>query len=313
MSITIINPGFLTTVQDLGRYGYQSFGVSVAGACDKYSAALANILVGNEPSAPLLEATFMGPMLRFNSSTTIAITGGNLSPSLNGLPLSLSKAIAVLPGDMLSFGFPQGGCRAYIACAGGLGLDPVMGSCATDLKAKIGGYEGRRLEKGDQIPLKKAPSLTNLEARQLPPHFLTQEVYTIRILKGEQYGAFKQEAQENLEKAIYTLTPNHDRMGMRLEGPALQHVGGPDVISEPVSFGTVQVPGNGQPIIMLADCQTIGGYTKIAHVATVDYGVLGQLKAGDKLRFKLITLEEAQRLLKIQQEIFTLTNQLLNG
>lgn len=298
MSVTVLNPGLLTTVQDAGRIGYQQFGVPVSGAVDSRAVAVANILVGNPDDEAVLECTMMGPQLRFDADNCIAITGGDLQPVLDGQPVKNYAAIAVTAGQVLRFKGPKAGCRAYIAFAGGLDIPVVMGSRSTYMKGKIGGVEGRKLQKGDVISF-RAPKaqLPNMTRRFITPEFIPRPVYTLRVIMGPQDDAFTPAGMDTFLNETYTVTPEFDRMGCRLEGAEIAHVSGGDIISDGISFGAIQVPSSGKPIIMLADRQTTGGYTKIANVITVDFRLLAQLKAGDKVRFEKISVQQAQTLL----------------
>ena len=302
MSITVLNPGLLTTVQDQGRVGYQQFGVSVSGVMDPRSAALANILAGNGQGEAVLECTMMGPQLRFDRGTVIAITGGDLGPTLDGQAVPGYKAVAVKAGQILKFTGPRAGCRCFIAFAGGLDIPVTMGSRSTYMKAKIGGYQGRKLEKGDQIGF-RAPveTLAHMEDRALRPEFVPQPVYTLQVVLGPQDDAFTDSGIHTFLTGTYTVTPEFDRMGCRLDGPAIAHKDSGDIISDGIAFGAIQVPSAGTPIIMLADRQTTGGYTKIGSVITADFRFLAQLKAGDKVRFVRVSVEYAQSLLLAQR------------
>ncbi|NBI65639.1 biotin-dependent carboxyltransferase [Pseudoflavonifractor sp. 60] len=302
MSITVLNPGLLTTVQDQGRTGYQQFGVSVSGVMDPRSAALANILAGNDQGEAVLECTMMGPQLRFDRANVVAITGGDLGPTLDGKPLPGYQAVAVRAGQLLKFTAPKAGCRCFIAFAGGLDIPLTMGSRSTYMKAKIGGFQGRKLEKGDQIGF-RAPveTLPRMEDRRLSPEFVPRPVQTLRVVIGPQDDAFTDAGLQTFLSETYTVTPEFDRMGCRLDGPAIAHRDSGDIISDGIAFGAIQVPSAGTPIIMLADRQTTGGYTKIAAVITADFRVLAQLKAGDKVRFVQVPVEYAQYLLLSQR------------
>lgn len=302
MSITVLNPGLLTTVQDQGRIGYQQFGVSVSGVMDPRSAALANILAGNGQEEAVLECTMLGPQLRFDRANVIAITGGDLGPTLDGQPVPGYTAVAVRAGQVLRFTAPKTGCRAFVAFAGGLDIPQVMGSRSTYLKAKIGGIQGRKLEKGDVIPFRKpAEVLPRMENRRLLSEFVPQSVYTLRVVMGPQDDAFTSAGIGTFLSETYTVTPESDRMGCRLDGPAIAHVDGADIISDGIAFGAIQVPSSGTPIIMLADRQTTGGYTKIGTVITADFRILAQLKAGDKVRFIQVPMDFAQNQLLAQR------------
>lgn len=301
MSITVLNPGLLTTVQDMGRMGYQQFGVSVSGVMDPRAAATANILVGNPEDEAVLECTMLGPQLRFDATNTIALTGGDLMASLDGQPVPTYRAIAVQAGQTLRFQAPKTGCRAYIAFAGGLDIPVVMGSRSTYLKARIGGLEGRKLQKDDVIGFRAPGAPKNLSERYIYPEFSPRPVYTLRVVLGPQDDAFTDAGIKTFLSETYTVTPEFDRMGCRLEGAVIEHKESGDIISDGIAFGAIQVPSAGKPILMLADRQTTGGYTKIANVITADFRILGQLKAGDKVRFEKVSIAHAQDALLTQR------------
>ena len=292
MSITILNPGMLTSVQDLGRIGYQQFGVSVSGVMDPRSASIANILVGNDEGEAVLECTMMGPHIRFDAPNIIAITGGDLGATLDGQRIDTYRAIPVNAGQTLRFTMLRTGCRAFVAFAGGLDIPVVMGSRSTNMKAKIGGYQGRKLQKDDVIGF-RAPKtdLKNLGLRHISPEFVPRAEYKLRVERGI----------TTFLSSVYTLTPEFDRMGCRLDGELIEHVKSGDIISDGIAFGAVQVPSAGKPIIMLADRQTTGGYAKIANVISADFRILAQLKAGDKVRFEKVSIAAAQEALLAQR------------
>ena len=273
---TVLNPGVLTTVQDFGRIGYQQFGVSVSGAMDPRAMRFANILVGNPEGEAVLECTMLGPQLKFEETTIIAITGGNLGPTLDGQPVKTYCAFRVNAGQTLRF----------------------SGLRSTYMKAKIGGFNGRKLEKGDSIGFRDPKAeLFNLDKRSMLPEFVPRDVYTLHVIMGPQDDMFTEEGIKTFLSETYTVTPEFDRMGCRLEGPEIAHVNGGDIISDGIAFGAVQVPSAGKPIIMLADRQTTGGYTKIGTIMTADFRILAQLKAGDKVRFEKIGIAAAQEAL----------------
>lgn len=314
MSITVLNPGLLTTVQDLGRVGYQQFGVSVSGVMDPRAAAIGNILVGNPQGEAVLECTLMGPQLKFETDEVIAVTGGDLSPTLDGQPVPTYAALAVKAGQTLRFGAPKAGCRAYIAFAGGLDIPLVMGSRSTYMKAAIGGFEGRKLQKGDALGL-RAPvaGYANLHQRAIAPEFVPRPVCTLRVVLGPQDDAFTPEGVATFLGSEYTVTNEFDRMGCRMDGPAIQHKNGGDIISDGIAFGAIQVPGSGKPILMGADRQTTGGYTKIATVISADFRLLAQLKAGDKVRFEAVSVQAAQQALHFQRGALALLADVVKG
>jgi len=301
MGIKVLNPGLLTTVQDMGRIGYQQFGIPVSGVMDARSTAIANILVGNAQEEAVLECTLMGPHLEFDCDNTIAITGGELTPVLDEKTVPMYRAIYVRNGQILRFLAPKTGCRAYISFKGGLEIPKVMGSRSTYLRAKIGGLEGRKLQKGDVIGFRHPGIPMNMEVRFLTPEFVPQPIYTLRVLPGPQRDAFSPEGLQTFLTQIYTVTNDFDRMGCRLDGTAIRHIKDGNIISDGISFGAVQVPSEGKPIIMLADRQTVGGYTKIANIITADFRILAQLKAGDRVRFQLVSVQNAQSVLLAQR------------
>ena len=302
MSITVLNPGLLTTVQDQGRIGYQQFGVSVSGVMDPRAASLANILVGNDEKEAVLECTMMGPHLQFDKANCIAITGGDLMPTLDGKPIPNYTAVKVEAGQVLKFTMPKTGCRAFIAFAGGLDIPEVMGSRSTYMKAKIGGVEGRKLQKGDVIGF-RAPKaeLKNMNFRSMASEFVPRKEYTVRVVLGPQDDYFTDAGIQTFLSEVYSVTAEFDRMGCRLEGAVIQHKEGGDIISDGIAFGAIQVPSSGQPIIMLGDRQTTGGYTKIANVISADFRILAQLKQGDKVRFEKVSVKAAQDALLTQR------------
>ena len=314
MSIEVLHPGLLTTVQDLGRTGYQRFGVSVSGAVDPRSAAVANILAGNPDGEAVLECTVLGPQLRFDAPAVIAVTGADLGPTLDGIPVENYRALRVQAGQTLRFTGPKCGCRAYLAVSGGLDVPEVMGSRSTYMKAKIGGWHGRKLEKGDVLPL-RAPGTEPkaLENRALAPEFRGRSEYTLRVVMGPQDDAFTPGGVSAFLSGVYTVTPEFDRMGCRMEGPEIEHNGSADILSDGIAFGAVQVPDSGQPIVMLADRQTTGGYTKIANVISADFRLLGQLKSGDRVRFEKVSLSAAQEALLAQRASLRLLRHVLDG
>ena len=305
MSITILNPGMLTSVQDLGRIGYQQFGVSVSGVMDPRSASIANILVGNDEGEAVLECTMMGPHIRFDAPNIIAITGGDLGATLDGQRIDTYRAIPVNAGQTLRFTMLRTGCRAFVAFAGGLDIPVVMGSRSTNMKAKIGGYQGRKLQKDDVIGF-RAPKtdLKNLGLRHTSPEFMPRAEYKLRIVLGPQDDAFTERGITTFLSSVYTLTPEFDRMGCRLDGELIEHVKSGDIISDGIAFGAVQVPSAGKPIIMLADRQTTGGDAKIGTIATVDIPKLVQRPPGSRVRFEPVTVQQAQELLRQEARQF---------
>lgn len=299
MGIEILSGGMLTTVQDSGRYGYQQFGVTVSGSMDVYHHNLANILVGNKPGCEVLECTILPPSLRFTSDNIFALCGAPVDGTLAGEPLRMDKAYLAHAGDELRLTAALRGCRTYIAFAGGLDVPAVMGSKSTFLKGALGGFEGRALQTGDCIgfscPKSELPNLPYREIHESMIHDFAPE-QRIRIIPGPQLDAFSGEGMSALLGTPYTVTQNADRMGYRLEGARILHAPDQDgnIISDAITKGAVQVPGHGQPIIMMADRQTTGGYAKAGHVISVDLPRVAQLRPGDVIRFALCDIETAQ-------------------
>ena len=219
--ITILNPGLLTTVQDGGRIGYQAFGVSVSGVMDPRAMNIANILVGNDDNEAVLECTMMGPQIRFDVSNVIAVTGGDLGASIDGQPIPTYRAVKVQAGQTLRFTGLRGGCRAFIAFAGGLDIPLVMGSRSTYMKAKIGGLEGRKLQKDDVIGFRDPKeTIHNFDIRGFTPEFVPRKEYTLRVILGPQDDMFTDEGLKTFLSETYTVTPEFDRMGCRLGLPS---------------------------------------------------------------------------------------------
>ena len=298
MGIRVLKSGMLTTVQDLGRVGYQSQGFSVAGVMDVRSFKIANLLVDNPENEPVLEFTLIGPTLEFTSDTIIAITGGNFNPTINGEPAPMYTAIYMHRGDVLKFGSAITGSRGYISFSSYLKVPTVMGSRCTNMKSSLGGFKGRKLQTDDFILFRiKRRYLPYFLSRTLTPDDMDQQQVTLRVVMGPQDSAFTREGIQTFLSSTYTVTNEFDRMGCRLDGPYIASKNGSDIISDGICFGSVQVPSHGKPIVLLADRQTTGGYAKIATVASVDIPKLVQRKTDNKIRFKAITVYEAQKLL----------------
>ncbi len=303
-SIIIESAGLLTTVQDRGRYGYRRYGMPVSGAMDTFSLELANMLVGNDPGAACLEATVHGPAILFTGETAIAVTGADMEPAINGKKIALNTAVLVRKGDRLGFTGLRYGCRSYIAFAGGIDVPAVMGSRATYLRAGLGGHSGRALKEGDELPLGTGSSERRISRVPdgLIPEYRHEQ--TIRITTGPEAHFFHISGLRNFLTTGYKVTAQSDRMGYRLSGePISRREGREDIISAGISQGTIQVPGDGQPIILMADRQTSGGYARLACVISVDLTLVAQMIPGDTVRFKEISLEKAQEMLKERQKL----------
>jgi antagonist of KipI len=299
--IMVVKPGWLTTVQDLGRYGYQQYGMPVSGAMDRYSYILANRLIGNPDHDAALEITLKGPELLFEHNSVIAVTGADLAPSLDGIVMPLWTSVPVKAGSRITFGTRRIGARSYLAIAGGVDVPVVLGSRATHIASQTGGLKGRALAQGD-ILIGKTPSLNQHRTmgRSLPEYLrpIYSTVTALRILPGPQGEAFSEQALAVLTTNSYRLTSQSDRMGYRLEGAKLRHGKAEQYISDGTAMGLLQIPPDEQPILLMADRQTTGGYPKLAIVISADLHLAGQLMPDDTVAFRTITLPDAQALLK---------------
>ena len=290
--VQVIKPGLLTTVQDLGRYGHQASGVPVAGPMDSFSHRLANQLLGNAADAATLEITLIGPELVFEADTTIAISGAHFEVTCDDRIVPVGASAAVRAGQRLKFGRILQGARAYLAVAGGVQTPKVLGSRSTHLVSRMGGVDGRPLAAGDRVPIaanqeprpqRKAPGLT------LP----TKGRALLRVVPGPQDHWFERDALKTVAGVSFRISPSSNRMGYRLQGPPLRREHDGELISEPVGIGAIQVPAAGEPILLMADRQTAGGYPKIGHVIAADLPLAGQLAPGDFIEFNLCTRQEA--------------------
>ena len=256
----------------------------------------------------------LGPTLRFTQDNVIAVTGGDMMPLLDDKPCPIWQAVAVKAGSVLKLRAARTGCRTYVAFAGGLDVPQVMGSRATGVQNKVGGLEGRKLAKGDEIGF-RAPQagLTNMDRRISQQRVSGDREHTLRVILGPQDDAFTPAGIATFLGQPYSVTNDFDRMGCRLDGPVIQHVTDGNIISDGIAFGAIQVPSEGKPIIMLGDRQTTGGYTKIANVISADFRLLGQLKAGDKVRFEKVSIGQAQEALLNQRAALKTLRHALDG
>jgi antagonist of KipI len=318
----IIRTGVLATVQDLGRWGYQRFGMPVSGAMDGFALRAANLLVGNAPGEAAVEVAMGGLAVRAMREVVVAICGADLRARLDGKAAPMWKSFAIRPGQELSWDRPANGTWAYLAVAGGIDVPSVMGSKSTYLRAKVGGLEGRALAKGDILvappsPLgqtekgdrhrfqtAKSEPVPFFRGRGLSPTEIP--VYssnvTARVILGPQQDAFEDEAVRTLCSSEYEVTAQSDRMGYRLKGAPLRHKSSADILSDALTFGSIQVPADGQPILLAADRQTTGGYAKVATVISADLSAVVQLGPGGKLRFDPIDIRQAQDLARQQEQ-----------
>ena len=313
MTAIVQRAGFLTSVQDLGRTGFRQFGVSTSGALDPFALRVANLLVANDEAAAGLEITLGGLQLRFEDERIVAWCGGEFDVQIGSRALPAGHVAHLQRGDELKFVRAQIGCRCWLAISGGIDVPVVLGSRSTDLRANFGGFEGRALRDGDVISLGEWPGssafakaaadkpspATGISSWTAPHDWASPASHhpNLRFLRGVDWSRFDDVTIQRFTQHEFSVSPDSDRMGVRLDGSELKREEETDLISEAVAPGTVQVPPSGKPILLLGDCQTIGGYPKIAHVITVDLGITAQLRAGDRVRFSEVTLQDAHRLL----------------
>jgi antagonist of KipI len=305
VTISVLRPGLLTTVQDPGRVGFQHLGVVPGGPMDPVSLALANALVGNPPDAAALEITILGPELVFAEDTLVALTGAEFHG-----PFPKHRPVLVPGGAKMPIGRVQRGARAYLAVAGGISVEPTLGSRSTYLPGRFGGYQGRALRRGDVLTLSEDASILSrrrfqklqrkrgntVQWRAPAPTLPEHEPVLVHAMESQDYESFDAASQRAFFDTVWKIAPESNRMGYRLAGPALARPGGDEILSGPVCLGTVQVPANGAPIALMADHQTTGGYPRIVEIASADVPRLAQLAPGGTLHFSRCTLETAVEL-----------------
>lgn len=315
----VVRSGLMTTLQDAGRFGYQKYGVTVSGTMDPFAARMANLLVGNPDFEAVLEITLVGPTLRFDCDAWIAVCGGSFDARVGGRLLREWQPVRIRGGEALKFGAAREGCRAYLSVAGGFDVPQVMGSKSTTLRAGLGGHEGRALHDGDVLPLGE-PSGLPAELKELEGELGGEPFYEagwsigmdvrpayqpnpiLRVLPGGEWERFTPESREWFVAMPFRITPQSDRMGCRLSGPRLELSQPQEMLSEAVTFGTIQVTPEGHPILLQADSPVTGGYPKIAQVISVDLPLLAQAKPGEEIRFRLVSLREAQDLYRRREQ-----------
>jgi biotin-dependent carboxylase-like uncharacterized protein len=296
--LKVLAPGLHTTVQDLGRLGYQAIGVPVSGALDGFSLRLANALVGNSPGTPALEVLMSGPTFEVAADTVrvaLAGVGANLAIGAEKARIGAGQSVTVRRGEVIEVVAGRQSACCYLAVEGGVAVALVLGSASTYVRAAIGGLDGRALRRGDFVPLAMARASERAELR-LPLPLTPTRDQPIRVVLGPQQEYFTEEGVAAFLLAEFRISQSADRMGMRLDGPFLQHRRGWDIVSDAITTGAIQVPGSGQPILLLADHQTTGGYPKIATVISADLPVVGRRRPGDRLRFAAVTVEVAEEL-----------------
>ncbi len=303
--LTVIEPGLHTTVQDLGRYGYQQFGVPVSGALDVDSLRLANILTGNAADCAALEMLYQGAILEVTAERVCVAVGGMGAglQILGDTPQSVDAWQTVTLERQARFRVVLGGdaCVCYLAIAGGLALSPVLGSLSTYTRSGLGGYLGRPLRAGDALPLQRAsaPSAEPYRLANAPDPGFSRP---IRCTWGIQKDFFTERSHDAFVSEPFAIQAESDRMGFRLSGPVLEHVGAYDIVSDGIATGAIQVPGNGNPIVLMADRQTTGGYPKIANVISADLSTLGRRRPGHEIRFEIVDIETAEEIRRAHEK-----------
>jgi antagonist of KipI len=303
-SIQVRNPGLFTTVQDLGRKGFGPMGVSSSGAADPISLRLGNLLVGNPEGAAALEMTLLGGTFLFPEGAILALSGSDFGATLDNLPVDSWLSFEARPGQTLRLGPTRSGARSYLCIQGGIAVEPFLGSASTHTLSGLGGFEGRPLRKGDVVCIGSASQ--PYRRRRVAPHILSRLLprKILRCTPGPQSEWVPESAQRLFYESIYRVSEDSDRMGLRLDGPALPESSG-DMITEGVSLGAIQVPLGGSPIILFVDQQTTGGYPKIANVISADMPSVGQLRPRDEIRFEPVDFEVARSLLREQEELLS--------
>jgi antagonist of KipI len=301
MMLRVLSAGMLTTVQDLGRFGYAHLGISPAGAADALSYRIANLLVGNDEKEPALEMTMTGVTLAFEDKTVLSITGATVLGK-GSLPLHMWNAVEIPAGGVLECGQLMQGARAYLAVQGGIHVPMRMGSASTHLASRVGGWEGRALRSGDVLACGASP---HGPARELKPGIVgkLKGEGSIRVTRGIQWDWLETHQAESFLTAKYMVSDQSNRSGLRLSGKAVLPKKHDQLLTEGVSLGAIQIPPDGQPIILFVDQQTTGGYPKVANVIAADMNRIGQLRPRDELSFELVSIEQAVQHLQEQEEI----------
>ncbi len=307
MAMHVIFPGPRTTIQDKGRLGYQNSGFAPSGFMDRVASKMANVLVGNEDSEAVLEFCLIGPVLSFDETVNIAVCGGDFGIDVEGIHYPANRPVRVPAGKTVRVTTGQVGIYGSLAVGGGLDIPVVMGSRSTNLRCGIGGFQGRALAAGDEIALRDPQNgRKDLSWRWVPPRRLVSpedpDTTRVRVIPGPQENMFTEKGLQTFYESTYVITTHSDRMGYRLSGPQVESSGGYDILSDGIVNGSVQISGTGEPIVMMADRQTTGGYAKIASVINVDIPLFAQLRPGQEVQFEKCTVQEAQRLMREQDK-----------
>ena len=304
-ALRVDSPGPLTTVQDLGRYGYQRFGVPVSGAMDKFALRAGNLMVGNRGNAAALEFTLAGPKLLVLRSCRVAVTGAEAPVELDGMSVPQWQAFNATAGSVLNVGTTVDGLRGYLCLSGGIKVPRVLGSRSTYLKSGFGGFKGRAVSQDDVIQVGRtqlgAVVMQGEPDPSIAPYY--GDEHDVRVVLGPQHEAFTDEGKFTLLNSVFTVAPQSDRVGYRLMGPVIEHSGSSDIVSDGAPMGAVQVPGDGQPIVLMADRGVTGGYAKIATVISADLPLVAQARPDDSVQFRAVTVEEAEQIRWEQEAI----------
>jgi antagonist of KipI len=297
----VLSPGIMSTVQDLGRFGCARYGVAASGALDGFAVRVGNLLVGNDENAAVVETTLMGLRVKVLREAVVAVTGGDLQARKGSEPLAMWRSHRVVEGETIVFSGPASGLRAYLAVAGGIQTAVVLGSRSTNLSSGFGGFEGRPLRKGDLLAAGPAPDAVRFAGRVFPRAAVPPcaSPWRLRVIWGPQDDHFSEAAKQTFASAAFTVSPDSDRTGIRLKGPVVARRPALEesIISEGILSGAIQVPGDGQPIIILGETAS-GGYRKIATVISADLPLLGQITPGDEVAFEAVSMDEAVQALR---------------
>ncbi|MBI5580930.1 MAG: biotin-dependent carboxyltransferase family protein [Deltaproteobacteria bacterium] len=301
----VLSPGILSTVQDLGRFGCARYGVAASGALDGFAVRVGNLLVGNVENAAVVETTLMGLRIKAVRDAVLAVTGGDLQARKGNEPLVLWRSLVVREGETISFSGPASGFRSYLAVAGGIHAATVMGSRSTNLASGFGGFQGRPLRKGDILAVEPVKDALRFAGRDLTPEWIPgySTPWRLRVVWGPQDDHFSEEGKRTFVKTAFAVSPDSDRTGIRLKGPVVSRLPGMEesIISEGILSGAIQVPGDGQPIIILGETAS-GGYRKIATVISADLPLLGQIMPGDEVVFEAVSMDEAIQALREMED-----------
>ena len=300
MSISVLQGGLQSTVQDLGRDGYAHYGISASGAADAFSLRIGNLLVGNPEDYSALEMTLTGGKYQFNKDAFIALSGTEFHANLEGEPFPFQQGAYIRKGQILRIGGTKKGARCYLSVRGGLDVPQYLSATTTHVMSGLGGFKGRSIEKGDELKIGSMKKVTQPIIIK-ESHEINCSI--IRISRGIQYNLYDENAWKSFISQSYTVSEKSSRMGVRLIGNAIQSIKDNEILTEGIPLGAIQVPGGGDPIISFVEHQTTGGYPKIANVITADLCKVGQLKPGDSFTFQLVTIEEGERL-RLAQELF---------